>query len=386
MSSARLLLLALILSIEICDPAAAQPSPIQVQLEVRSVLNCASRPKVVDRVRARSPKIAFVENDGEVVIGVTFSKQAEVFSGEVTWLEAGKPAQVRRLSAGSCEDAVDGVALILAITLDPNAVRDVSESRLETDAAASPPSRAEGDEGSVLHDDKASRTRGDVGSATSNGPGGATSETGASKSRTSNHPRKAVQGSTSTSSVQRESVEPAAGDVDWRLSGAVAGELSIGTAPSLMRGVAALFELAPVTPGTSIPAFVVGGFWSWSATSKQAEGRADFELAAATLEVCPTRLRWTNVKLDTCGAALAGSLFATGSAAREASGRVSRPFIGVGLSALLHFELSQSLAILARVSPHVNVVRDEFEFGSRLFYEVPPLAVHFNLGIEAQAL
>jgi hypothetical protein len=351
MSSARLLLLALILSTEISDAAAAQPSSIHVQLEVRSALNCASRAKVVDRVRVRSPKIAFVENNGEVVIGATFSKQAEVFTGEVTWLEGDKPAQVRRLNAGSCEDAVDGVALILAITLDPNAALELPE---EVDSATS--------NGRAVVDDS---------------PTPALKEPRISPSNAS------VVSVGDASALQ--AAESAAPGVNWRFSGAVAGELGLGIAPSPMLGTAALFEFSPSSPATLVPALVLGGFWRWSAASKQAEGRADFELAAITLDVCPTRFQWPNVKLHTCAAGLVGRLFATGSESRAASGRISRPFIGVGLAASLHWEISEHLGVLARVSPQVNVVRDEFEFGSRVFHEVPPLAIHVNVGLKALA-
>lgn len=46
---------------------------------------------------------------------------------------------------------------------------------------------------------------------------------------------------------------------------------------------------------------------------------------------------------------------------------------------------SQRIGVLARVSPHINWGRDQFEFGSRVFYEVPPLAVHIDVGLEARA-
>jgi hypothetical protein len=167
--------------------------------------------------------------------------------------------------------------------------------------------------------------------------------------------------------------------------GVVAGELGLGVAPSPMPGVAAFLVFETDRSAWFAPTFVFGGAWSWSATSKQVEGNADFDLGGVTLDACPAHARWSNVRLDTCATGLLGQFSATSTDARNASGRVTRPFAALGLSAILHLDLTEQVGLFTRLAPQFGLVRDEFEFGSRVFHEVAPITVHINLGVEGHA-
>lgn len=360
MSSARLLLLALSLSPDISS--AASPPPIRVQLEVRSALDCASRANLVERVRGRSPKIQFVDSAGEVVIGVTFSRHAEVYAGELAWLEADKPTRVRRFDAASCEQAVDAVALILAITLDPDASAEVAEAGGNTSEVVERPAGASNDSGAATVSELESRVE-----PTASEPNGANV-----------NPQNPgpVQPMTPSSEVHDGS--------RWVFTGGVGAELGIGAAPSVMPGAAAFVALSATSSSPLALEFVLGGAWSWSPTSKQAEGNADFELGVLLLDVCAANFTWANVRLSTCAAASMGRLEATGYDAVNAAGTVARPFYGAGVSSIVNVALDDHVAVLARLSPQLNLVRDEFEFGERVFHRVPPLSFYVTVGIAAR--
>lgn len=173
-------------------------------------------------------------------------------------------------------------------------------------------------------------------------------------------------------------------DRSWVFSGGVAGALRIGHAPFPMPGVAAFLTLDPIASWPFAPKFVVSGDWSWSPTSKQAEGSADFELGALSFDVCPSHFTWTNVRLDTCIGGSLGAFSATGVEARNAAGTVVRPIFGFGLTGLLYLDLSDHFALSLRVAPQLNLVRDEFEFGDRVFHRVPPVSILLYLGLVAR--
>src|SRR5690606_27591266 len=71
------------------------------------------------RIRARTPRVRFVSETAAPLVRVTFERAGGDVAATVELLRDGTAATVRRLKAHSCDDAADGVALILAITLDP---------------------------------------------------------------------------------------------------------------------------------------------------------------------------------------------------------------------------------------------------------------------------
>lgn len=374
MSSARPLLFVLVVWTEI---AVAASTPVQVQLEVRSALDCGSEAKLVERVRMRSPRIQFVDSSGDVVVGVTFAERSGGFAGEVAWLEAGKRTNVRRLMARSCEEAVEGVALILAITLDPNAISNIPAVEPSTSSADT--------EGSSPTTPNVS---GDGASTSPKAPPEPTPqlETTASVVARPSTPPKDPQRAATEPPQQAPNKEtepqpnPYVVNDDWFVGGTLAGEFAFGVAPAAMPGVGAYLLFGLERPSVWAPALMVGGLWTWGPTSEQPEGNADFDLAALSFDLCAARLRWLKLELRTCAAGLVGRFSASASNTLNSVGVVTRPMVALGAAALLHLRISPHVELFGRLAPRANLVRDEYEFGSRMFHRVGPLTVSASVG------
>ena len=112
--------LAAILFVAQAGDAGSSSATTPARLEVRTVFGCTSRDALVARVEARSPRIRFVENEEALAIRADFSagSSGNVVGELILSGPGGKPSS-RRILARSCAEAVDAVALIIAVTLDP---------------------------------------------------------------------------------------------------------------------------------------------------------------------------------------------------------------------------------------------------------------------------
>ncbi|HEY0462996.1 MAG TPA: hypothetical protein VGC79_02255, partial [Polyangiaceae bacterium] len=90
--------------------AKAEPSePIAAaSLELDAEAGCATRAALISRVRARSPRVRFVDDGSGLAIRVQISMTpSAAASGEVTMANPGTKPSIRHVSAGSCSEAVE---------------------------------------------------------------------------------------------------------------------------------------------------------------------------------------------------------------------------------------------------------------------------------------
>ena len=101
--------------------ASASAQANTARLEVEAAPGCSTRDELIARVVARSTRIRFV-NDATGVPALTARIEAGPRGGVVAELIVVEPDGrkfARRLEAPSCAAATDAVALVVAITLDP---------------------------------------------------------------------------------------------------------------------------------------------------------------------------------------------------------------------------------------------------------------------------
>lgn len=344
--------------------AVAQPTVavVSAHLEVDADPRCTSQADVIARVRARSPRMHFVAERGRSAL--TIRVHAGVAAGggvaaAVTLAAAGTQPATRNVQARSCTEAADAVALIIAVTLDPASVdtrgeASTADGRSVPKASASP-ARREGEDTSR------------AGPATTSPP------------RTSVELRPLG----STRKGDTLSVDDSGADSPNRLSfgGQIAAESFIGAAPGLMPGVA-FFAIARLErPSVWSPALVLGAHHAWRSGLEERGGTASFTLDAATLDVCPLRLRLGVIEAGPCASTLLGRFTAEATDTVNPAAPSARLFGVVGGAMLVSWRLVGVLEASGRLAVGANLVRDSFEFNPATFHTVPAVSAAANLGI-----
>jgi hypothetical protein len=319
--------------------AAERGVPAAARLEVNARPECTSRAELIARVRARAPRVRFTDDREAIEITAEFAAtSAGLVAATVSLARAGAKPSVRRVRGASCGDAVDAVALIIAVTLDPGAaVREEAAviSEAPSVAPASPPAAASPDAR------KSDATGQSVARPTAEAP---------ARSRN----RGAVQ---------------------------VAAQALLGPAPKIMPGVALYAVVGIERPALWSPAVLLGVSQARRTGFDEQGGTAAFRLDAASFDACPFRLRWGPIDARPCGSVLIGRLSARGSQTRNAAAESRRPFWVVGGAAVATADLSELFELTARVAVGGNLVRDSFVFTPVVFHEVSAVTAAASLGI-----
>ncbi|MFL5304960.1 MAG: hypothetical protein ACJ8F1_07085 [Polyangia bacterium] len=309
--------------------ARAADPPI-VRLEVDAPADCTTREELAARIAARSRRIGFAD-DAAVAVRVTVAPGpgGRSVAGALTITRPGAPAAARRITAASCEQASDGLALIIALALDPGSSDALV--RLEPPAVTTPP---------MLH------------------------------------PR--VVGPPPVVSA------PAA-PVRTGLSaeaGAEAGaEAMFGPAPRAMPGLRVGARVSRDRTGSVwSPALVLSVVHAWAGDLGEPGGTAAFTLDAANLDACPLRLAAGRWEARACGALLVGRLAATGSNT-YAPASASRPFAAGGASLLLAAALGPRLVLGARLEAAASWTRDAYAFSPTVFHRSAAVTLAGGLSV-----
>ena len=318
--------------------AETTPAVAAARLEVQASADCVSRADLVARVRARSPRVSFVEGESAIDIRAQFSPSPSGgVVGDVTLASPGaKPAQ-RRVLGRSCPDAADAVALIIAVTLDPSAIERAGASddaSVATAPPAAPPPTAPSRTPAPVNDREPSSVTDD-----------------------------------------------AARGADVGIVAQLAAQSVVGPAPGLMPGVALYLQLSLERTGLWAPAAWWGITHVGRSSIEAPGGVASFWLDAASFDACPLRLQLGRFEARPCAWVLGGRLSARGSETRNAAAESHRPFWIVGGSAVLRAQLFWRLEASLRVAAGATLVRDSFMFTPEVFHTASPLSGAASLGV-----
>jgi len=105
-------------------PAAfgADQPEVRARLDLVASADCATRSELERRVSSRSDRIRFV-GAGEPVRALTGEIKRiddQTFQAILTVVEPDGRRSVRRVQTHNCEEALDALALVVAVTLDPS--------------------------------------------------------------------------------------------------------------------------------------------------------------------------------------------------------------------------------------------------------------------------
>ncbi|HKO50645.1 MAG TPA: hypothetical protein VJV79_23155 [Polyangiaceae bacterium] len=161
----------------------------------------------------------------------------------------------------------------------------------------------------------------------------------------------------------------------------MAAEALLGVAPGVMPGVALFASASLESQSLWSPALVLAGHHAWRTDVQEPGGMASFTLDAATLDVCPMRLRLAPLEARPCVSALFGRFAARGTNTFDPAAESVRPFAVVGAAAVMTAHLGWLLEASGRLAVGANLVRDSFEFSPAIFHTVPPISAAASLGI-----
>ncbi len=96
-----------------------------VRLEYLVPEECAGQSHFVDRVRSRSERIQF-EPSAPKRLAVTIQGRENTWTGRVSFVENNQEPLSREITAQSCDEVIDGLALVTVMVLDPDAMQHPS--------------------------------------------------------------------------------------------------------------------------------------------------------------------------------------------------------------------------------------------------------------------
>jgi hypothetical protein len=333
-----------------------------VHLELLAAADCATASQLMARVAARSTRIHFGASGAD-----TFELRVEIARGpndtQVGRLSLVDPSgrrSNRRLTAPTCAEAVDAVALVAAISLDPTyapspdalAARGLAaESGMASPAA----DRADGDR---------SRTSPPAGRGSERVPAD----------------RLRVRADVPETPAEPETVAAPTTPARRRLGAGVAAQLITGPAPHPMPALAVRLFAALDRPSIWSPALRLTVQHGWQNGVDEPGGTASFALDAVALDLCFLRLSVAAVDLRGCAAATAGRLSASGSDTYSPASQ-ARPFLAVGGAAILEIALGRWVALEGGFGAGDTPIRDAFEFSPAVFHRVSAMTLTFDLGL-----
>ena len=280
-------------------------------------------------VQRRSARVRFVaEGSHDRELSIAIRRDGDFTNGELRLIERDGSLRQRNVRFTTCAEAVEGLALIAVVSLDPQALLQPEKP---TDPAPTPP-------------------------ATPQPPPAP--------------PQAPPKHDSADSAAQRS-----------RFRVALGGEFNV-----------AIRALPTPALGGSLFVDVVSRSQSWLAPLfrgaishverrglSSAGAEANFTLTLASLSACPLRLGGGFLALRPCAFASGGALHAWGSKTTNLQQR-TRPYGALGGSVLLFARVSQVVEIVADLALGATLVRDSFGFDQDPPWETPPLYLSSGIG------
>jgi hypothetical protein len=306
-------------------------------LSYRAPDSCPEVAEFQKSVQRRSARVRFVdEGSHERELSIALSKEGDFTIGELRLIERDGSLRQRSVRFSSCTEAVEGLALITVVSLDPQALLQ----------APPPPEPAAEKPPSPLAPPKP-----------------------ANKPAARSNPQPAPP---PLPSEQRAS----------HLEGAFGGEFVAGfhQFPQTAFGGALFVDVGAGSPSWFAPLarFAVGH--SERRFVPTGDGDANFALTQATLTACPVRLGDQAISVRPCMLTSAGVLRAWTTAGLDPQTR-TRPAWAWGGSALVFLNVSQTTEIVADIAVSSPLIRDRFEVGQAWSWTTRPLYLSSGVGL-----
>jgi hypothetical protein len=379
-SLVAVLLAVLLIPVIHAAAAPSEPAATSARLEVQALPDCTTREELAARVAARSRRIHFDDGGaaGPTVRAAIIPAPRGGAVAELVIVQPDGKASSRRLSAPSCAEATDAIALIIALTLDPMSA-----------SASAPATAAGGRPATPAPPPSASQTGPTPPSAASASPRTAP-ESPPARPLAPARPAEPTtrpdhQTPSPTPSADREPTvfaSPPAPPVAARrrFGAGGAAQAIFGLVPGVLPGLGVYLVAALDREALWSPAVVVAGTHAWSNGLLETGGTAAFTLDALTLDACPLRLHLSPLEARACGTALYGRLTAVGSETYSPA-TSARPFAAAGGAVLLSLELGRFFELSGRVGASASLIRDSFAFAPAVFHRTAAVTFAAGLGL-----
>ena len=364
--------------------AAAAPVELAAttaRLEVQALPDCTTREELAARVAARSRRI-HLDDEGAVgptVRAVIARAPHGGATGDLVIVQPDGKTSSRHLSAASCAEATDAIALIIALTLDPMSASARSSTSASGSATAGRP-------GPTAPSPSAPPTGPTPPPPAVNEPARTPLEAAPARppapARSAEIPtrteREAPSGGREPSVVASPPAPPVVSH--GRFGGGAAAQELFGLTPGALPGLGIYLVAALDREALWSPAVVVAGTHAWSNGLVEPGGTAAFTLDAITLDACALRLHLAPFEARGCGTALYGRLGASGTVTYSQA-TATRPFAAAGGALLLSLELGRIFELSGRFGASASLIRDSFAFTPAVFHRTAAVTVATGLGL-----
>ena len=352
-------------------PAAAQTNEEPVFLEYHAPAACENDAQFFARARSRAPRMRLARPDERARrFVVDIEQRGGRTSGRLTVRNPEGRQTVREIEARDCSEAVDALALIVALAVNPRAA-EVPPAATSPRAADTPPS--------AVNPPPADAPRAAPTAAPNAEPSAPAPAAQPNAPSVSPRPPPATSDS---SDAQPESAA-AATSADAALWAFRAGLSAWGIgaiAPEPLLGARASGEVLSLATRVLAPSFRASAGYTTHAGFVVDGGTAHFAYAGASFEICPLRLPASGpLVLRPCAMADVGAIFAQGKDALNARGD-TRPWVSLGGGGRLEWALGRRVGLDLDVGCTFPIWRDRFLFGSRSFHQVAWAGLVVSLG------
>ena len=281
-------------------------------------------------VQGRSARVRFVERGAhDRELSIDMRKDGEFTNGELRLVERDGSLRQRNVRFTTCSEAVEGLALIAVVSLDPQAL-------LQSDPAPQPAPAALPE------------------------------------------PAAKVPPSPKAPAKSEPVAKPQPSKTRWALG----GELNVAfrALPATALGGSLFVDVASGSESLFAPLFRAAASHVERRGLSSGDGaEANFTLTLLTLSACPLRLAAGFLRLRPCAFASGGALRAWGSEARDL--QQTRPYGALGGSVLLFARVSQTVDLVADLAMAGTLVRDSFGFGEEQAWQTPALYLSSGVGV-----
>jgi len=316
-------------------------------LAYRAPEGCPLVPDFERSVQRRSARVRFVDaGPHERELSIAVRNEREATYGELRLVERDGRESQRHVRFTTCAEAVEGLALIAVVSLDPQALlgleKPTAEESPSTQAPApnAAPKPTPPPTNGATHAAKSAPEQSSL----------------AQDSSTPSHPSGSGVALGATFTVAPKALPELAlggslfGDFAWSSMSWFAPMLRLAFSHIERRGLA---------------------------SSDGSE--ANFTLTLGTLSVCPCRLAAGILELRPCGFGSGGALYAWGSQTTNLQQR-TRPYGALGGSLLLAARASEGIDLIADLAVGASLLRDSFGFEQDQPWRTPSLYLSSGIG------
>jgi hypothetical protein len=309
--------------------AEAGGPPEQVELQFATSTGCPSQTVFVNELGARIRRpIEWVSSNPITLIVVTLQQADEHATGTLEVTRRSTPPTHREFIASTCAEVGSALALVTALTLDPNARTEALPLRAETPSEPAP-------------------------TPTTVAPASLAPSAASTTAAASSFP------ASERAAPPAPAPAPSTGTFAWL--GPVAG-VSGGYAPEPLVTFGLSLGAQTRTSSGLSPSLQLTPLWGKTGATGPAASGGSFGWAMARLEACPTLFQVArSLALVPCAAGEVGRLSARGSASNIVPISAERWWVAAGITAALHLRQGPWFARLGAYALF-PAIRDKFVF------------------------